>query len=170
MSDTCVDPGSDSDSDSDSDADCEGGWTDPSTGYTWEDPPNGGTVTWTQAGNYCDSLGGAWQLPNVDELRTIVAGCTASETGGACPVHDGSSSADGGEICWGCSADNGPDEEGCYWDPPLHGTCGSPSSYWTSSDDTGNTAYAWRIAFRIAEISTDSKGHDYLVRCVCIDD
>jgi len=115
-------------------ADCEcitySYWDDPATNLTWQDPQKDaytegdGGLTQPDAIRYCKELvlGGYndWRLPNIDELRTLVRGNTPAETGGECPVTEGSPRADmGNTACAPITEFGGPGIGGCYWLPEL---------------------------------------------------
>lgn len=110
-------------------------WTDATSGLTWQVPSAVREMSWDEALSYCASLyldGGGWRLPSIDELRSLVRGCPATEPGGACGVTD---------EClehWSCFADtpcNGCEDGGCNWDPALfyEGESHCNPSYWSSS-------------------------------------
>lgn len=50
------------------------------------------TVVYEEALEYCNNLTDCgfsdWHLPNIDELRTLIKNCPATETGGSCNVTD----------------------------------------------------------------------------------
>ena len=52
--------------------------------------PAGTECTFVEAHAYCDQLFLAafddWRVPAIDELRSLVRGCSATVTDGACPV------------------------------------------------------------------------------------
>lgn len=81
---------------------CVGGelttWTKHGSIY-WS--PVQSDIVWTRAYNRCADLGGV--MPTIDELRTLVKGCPATQTGGTCP--EGSlirRNQDGGMLIAGC--------------------------------------------------------------------
>lgn len=129
----------DADADSDGDADGSGdsgtggarivyscseeaGTCSASNGLVWE---------WTEvsldeidmyafssASNYCDELRlggyGDWRLPTFDELRTLVQGCPAMESRGACGISDAcvSPEACAAATCSYCAGGMGPEYDG----------------------------------------------------------
>ena len=93
-------------------------WTDPETGLQWELQTRHITEVYASFGleweEFCAELlldEGAWRTPTIDELRTLVRGCPATEPGGACNIAVGDCLADGcrNESCFGCPGEEGPD-------------------------------------------------------------
>ena len=112
-------------------------WNDPDTNLSWQDPQKDAYdyddigLQQPDALRYCEELvmGGYddWRLPDIDELRTLVRGNPAIETGGDCPVHEGSPRADMLDpACQPVPDYQGPGVGGCYWIPELTGTCDKP--------------------------------------------
>ena len=146
--------------------DCAGGKYDPVSDLCWEDPVNEDVYLeehW-DAVEYCWFLEkdghDDWRTPSIDEFRSLIRGCPATELGGACPSSD-VDPYEGvyDEICaWGCwDEDVEPTE--CYWDSSLSGSC-DPGIYWTVHDSLV-------VDFRIAAIYTGSSSSSGLnVRCV----
>ena len=150
---------------------CSGGWLDPSSGLCWQDPPVSPGVNWAAAMSYCDGLDlgghgpGSWHLPTISELRSIVRGCPATETGGSCGVTD--ACLDGSchsSACTGCTHLGGPGTGGCYWLASLGGTC---EWYWSSSSLAPSGFNAWGVGFGFSDVSNDSKtsAEPHGVRC-----
>ena len=149
---------------------CAGGWYDPTSGLCWEDPPLEEWTNWWDADTYCVGLSlggygpGSWRLPTINELRSLIRGCRATETGGACGVTEPCLDW----TCWsapcgGCPFFSGPGAGGCYWDAAFGGTCGW---YWSSSFYTRGAAYACFVGFHYGVVSTSVKENPYYVRCV----
>lgn len=163
-------------------------WTDPATGLTWQMPSAVREMNWQEAIDYCAGLyldGDGWRLPNIDELRTLVRGCPATEPRGSCGVTDSCLEL------WTCYADD-PDSStsscggcmdgGCNWDPALfyegETNCGpaylSSSTYHAIVPDTGEPTpddglYAWVLSYGGAFVSFHPKtgpGAATRVRCV----
>ncbi len=145
--------------------DADGTATDSASGLTWQvTPANGIIVAYSDAVSYCQSLtlaGGGWHLPTVSELRTLIRGCAATQTNGACGVRDTCPSAAGclSDACKGCNAGNGPDH-GFYGPVGLGGDSGW---YWTATDVAG-VGGKWVVDFDTGRIYT-SVGYGDLARC-----
>jgi len=142
-------------------------WTDPDTGFTWQEPPAQLSMDWSEAKQYCDGLavdGGGWHLPTVEELRTLIVGCPATETGGSCNVGGGDCLEQScrADSCVGCTFYAGPADGGCYWPDELQGNC---YSYWTSSAVEDKDSAAWHIGFFGAYISPGFISDGTHVRC-----
>ncbi len=154
----CSDDPSDSEF-NDTDETEYGEWCDPATSLCWQHPERYRAKErgfhWQNAMDYCQhfELSGDmdWRLPTIDELRTLVRGCPFTETGGGCPVKDGSTIDDfrveaGGvtpcmDDCFTETPD-GPGIDGCFWPDELGDSCkrvqsSSPKEYWSSSKVVG---------------------------------
>lgn len=148
---------------------CDGGvWEDTVSGHTWQNPAASEPYAWSEASQYCEGLtcGGYtdWQLPSIDELRSLIRGCANHETGGSCGVTDSCLSFPScQDNCEPCHAVSGPGPEGCYWDSDLLGSCWF---YWSSSAVEGRTGPAWLVIFDLGYVNYDFKGFDFGVRCV----
>ena len=129
-------------------------WTDPTSGLTWQNPPYDGWLNWASAVEYCNDLeldGGGWHLPTISELRTLIRGCPATETGGICNIED-----DGclNPLCWdvscgpGCLDGGGP-AGGCYWPDEMKGTC---HLYLSSSLVSDVDDKAWVVNFTAGSV------------------
>jgi hypothetical protein len=150
---------------------CEGDvCADADTGLTWE---NGSDVcadhpVFDDATNYCVTLerGGYtdWRMPTISELRTLVLGCTATESGGSCGVTDDCTETDACQdsSCVGCSGD-GP-TNGCYWEAGLVGDCNA--YYWSSTVVEQHPSDYWRVSYVAASIDSGGKYSSSCVRCV----
>jgi hypothetical protein len=162
------DGGSDSDTDTDSDFE----WCDETTSLCWQLGVK--QADWNEAIAHCDalSLGGHddWYLPSVDELRSLIRGCPATETDGECPIVDGSGNDEVVDECEGCIIAEGPQStKGCYWDDGMGEFCFFPEGdNWSSSQDVeySPSNRAWRIGFDEADIDSSLKTNLYNARCV----
>jgi hypothetical protein len=146
----------------------EGGtWYDPSSGLTWQNPPLDGTRIWSNAKSYCSGLtmdSGGWRLPTISELRSLIRGCTATQTGGSCGVTESCLSYGScrDSSCSGCLYNGGP-SEGCYWPDELEGPC---SWYWSSSAAVDPIDRAWYVDFVSGFVDLVRIGAGSHVRCV----
>jgi hypothetical protein len=109
-------------------------WTDPATKLTWQVPSAVTVMDWYEAVEYCDNLyveGDGWRLPSIDELRSLIRDCPATQAGGSCGVSDECLDM------WECLTDtcNGCEDGGCNWPPELfyEGESNCVTSYWSSS-------------------------------------
>jgi len=156
---------SDTDTDTDADTDTDTDFTcgtetcyDPATGLTWQKTPASESFTWNNAKSHCDELDLAgetdWRLSTISELRSLIRGCPANETGGSCGVTDEclTSSCRDAPVCGGCTASNGP-AAGCYWpSTDLAGSCNW--WYWSSSTVMDASGFAWIVYFGYGNISS----------------
>jgi hypothetical protein len=106
-----------------------------------------------------------WRLPTIDELRTLVRGCSATEPDGACPVTtsclDASCYVD---ACYGCKENGGPGSEGSWRVSELHGDY---MTSWTSSELPDVPDRAWTVGFGGGHVLPYPKLRgDLNVRCV----
>ena len=145
----------------------DGGSTN-SGNLTWQNPPAENSMTWQEAIDYCTNLtqdGGGWRLPTISELRSLIRGCEATQTGGSCGVTDDclSYSSCWSDTCSGCSYSDGP-ADGCYWPSDMQGPC---QYYWSSSSGEDDDDYAWNVGFSYGYVGSLSKGlSNGVVRCV----
>lgn len=149
-------------------------WKDPETGLEWENweapPPWAESgLTWAEANQYCAQLtldGGGWQLPTVDELRTLIRGCPGTETGGSCNVSTGD--------CLGwqcrntaCNGCNGPGpSNSLFWPPQLQGYQWYLHTCWSSTAVSDYQAEAWEVEFDWGRVQNLDKDQTISVRCV----
>lgn len=140
-------------------------WVDPYSGLQWQVTPTGGTRQWTYAKAHCTEFlldGGGWRVPSISEYRTLIRGCSATETDGSCNIDfDCLASSCWYYPCDGCLYLEGP-AGGCYWPPEIQGEC---SYYWSSSlvPESGG----WSVFFMYAAIiEKDDITTNMHVRCV----
>jgi hypothetical protein len=137
-----------------------GCWKDPGSNLGWETAPSSGAslLDWQSAVNHCQSATTAgysdWFLPEVEQLRSIIRGCAATETGGTCTV------VINGPSCPGCSGS--VPSNGCFWPAALAGTC---DMYWTATLAHSSFGYKWYIAFSNAYIDVMSTNMTLMARC-----
>jgi len=142
-------------------------WRDPKSGLTWQVTPTGGYMDWSTAKAHCAglNLGDSmdWRLPTIGELRFLIRGCPATQSGGRCNIKKGDclswSCWDGS--CRGCSNKGGPGK-GCYWPGEMQGEC---SWYWSSSV-SATDAIAWTVHFDNGSVFVTYSSNDRPVRCV----
>ena len=81
-----------------------GFWIDETSGLVWQDPPRdsvGTGVDFWAAADYCAGLGdGGWRLPDINELRSLIRGCPATELGGECAISDPECLDISNPACW----------------------------------------------------------------------
>ncbi len=144
-------------------------WTDPFAGLQWQRVAPEERMPLDVAATYCEENqaglpGLGWHVPSIDELRTLIVGCPASESGGACGVTEecldltGCWSAD----CWSCAIGEGP-ADGCYRDADLAGDCGATWSIDPVGDQGGR---AWFVNFQKGGVHHDLVTNASIVRCV----
>ena len=154
------------DSAGDDDA-AHGTWTDSSSGLIWQDPPSSNYMSMEDAKAYCDNLSldghDDWRLPTISELRSLIRGCDATSTDGACGLTDDCLFYScHNDPCSGCDILGGPGSGGAYW---PEGMTGKIKSYWSSSMVADNDFYAWTVYFVNGFIDY-YEGNDYYTRCV----
>ncbi len=145
-------------------------WTDPASGLTWQVLPPEGWMKKSAAADYCSSLtlGGQsdWRLPTIGELRSLIRGCPATESGGSCNVEAGDCLAIScrADSCTGCSGGSGP-ADGCYWPDNIQGEC---TWYWSSSPVGDDDDRAWGVHFYGGDVGHGDVVYDdgSVVRCV----
>ncbi len=165
-------------------------WCDPGMALCWQSPQkdafaktNTGLIV-AEAVNYCDTLALAgytdWRLPTISELRSIVDGNAATETGGACEVRAGTGTdINSNPVCHGGVPFAGPGSGGCYWKQGLAGNCdnpdpaaeGHPLETW-ASDRAVDDPEQW-VAYVAFETGAAGFNHSCSVadvRCVRDDD
>lgn len=129
-----------------------GTWEDPDTGLIWQNPSTEERMNWLSSRNFCNDLvldgHDDWRLPDVDEMRSLIRGCSATEFSldqedadldvpGVCRVRNGSgrnwadASGDPEVLpCNACRRDEPPPTGSpCHWPDDLDGAC---TGYYTS--------------------------------------
>jgi hypothetical protein len=144
-------------------------YVDPVTSLEWQHTPTGGNMDWESAVAHCQTLnldGAGWRLPSIDELRSLLRGCPATATGGACGTTDTCLSRDTcmTPACAGCEPGAGP-AAGCYWPEELGGSC--EPFYWSSSNLEEDPDGAWYVLYDMGHVCFRSKAFFYgPARCV----
>ncbi len=159
-----VEPETESDGDMEIPPDPENTWEDPAAGLEWQDALSPAVMAWDEAEDYCTGLAWAerddWFLPTIDELRTLVRGCTETQPGGYCAV-----STDCAELsCWAaldCLACSSSDT--CYWDSELADAC--ETAFWSATELSDDEYYAWVLSYRDAGLVNENKSSLRAVRC-----
>jgi hypothetical protein len=150
--------------------DAETVWTDSTSGLTWQDGETVGTTPsdFADAPTYCTGLTWngltGWRLPDVDELRSLLRGCTGTDTGGSCGVTDSclnSTCVTG--ACAGCSSLGGPAPGGAYWPAQI---TGSINYYWTASAEGDVSGNGWYVDFRDGAVAGLDGNNGGSLRCV----
>ncbi len=143
--------------------------TDPTTGLMWQNGPTVGTIgyVWADAKTYCTSLTWCgysdWRLPDIDALRSLIRGCTDTESGGACGVTDNCLDLRcRNAACAQCSG-SGPGPGGAFWPPEITGDI---SSYWSSSAVADANGYEWYVGFYFGIVYFAGVDVATSVRCV----
>jgi hypothetical protein len=145
-------------------------WKDSQSGLTWQATPPSVKLDRDGAQTYCKNLnlGGHtdWRIPSISELRTLVRGCPATQTGGPCNVTDHclnqrsfdaiTGCAD--SACDGCPRSGGPAAGGCYWPAQL----GGPSDivYWSSSQVADFGLSVWTVQFADGSVGRIDGGYE----------
>ncbi|MBI5487091.1 MAG: DUF1566 domain-containing protein [Deltaproteobacteria bacterium] len=152
---------------------CPGTWLDPATGYLWENPASDAALELDDALGDCRAFSrcgharGAWHLPTVNELRSLVRGCARTAEGGACAVTDLCADVScWSTVCIGCVLREGPGGGGCYWEPGVEDEASCGWWYWSSSAVAGAPSEAWTIYFDHALVEHRDATFRGWVRCV----
>lgn len=152
-------------------------WKDPSSGLTWQVSPSGDRMDLPEAQLHCQNLSLAghndWRLPTISELRSIIRGCSKTETRGSCGVTDNCLSIRCRKDCRECLNYEGPGSGGAYWPSELSGKV---NAYWSSSKIADRDKVWYVVGFVSGGILNGSisekasrafiKRHGIFVRCV----
>ena len=147
-------------------------WTDPTTNLTWQNPPGGSDISWDRLSAiwYCGELdfGGHtdWRLPSIDELRTLVRNCPATDAGGSCNIGKDGCMAWSccHDSCSGCASSVGTDDD-CFWPEELTGDC---TLLWSRSQDWDPEPdlRGWLVNFSEGSVYSEGSHYSHIVRCV----
>ena len=159
----------DDDDNNDNDDSPEHVWIDPDYGFMWQ-LTKIYMMDLHSAIDHCEQLVfmnyNDWRLPTINELRTLIRGCSKTITGGDCPVSESCNKVDecSDESCFGCGGEGGPGDEGCYWPYELSGYC---SFYWSSTTAESDDYDYWIVFFGQGSISPWVwYNDDFFARCV----
>jgi len=148
---------------------------DPNSDLKWQRVPAESYMSWPEAKDYCEFLDldgdKNWRLPTINELRTLIRGCSETEIGGQCNImtEDCLEQAceDEDISCGGCSGNEG-NANGCYWPDNMEGKCGS---YYSSTALLSNEYNIYSVDYYVASVSGYGRhySNDSLVRCVAFE-
>lgn len=164
------DPGDD-DNDDNVDPSDQEVWEDSATGLMWQKTDECCRNAW-QALSHCDYLSWAgysdWRLPTISELRSLIRGCSDTETGGDCGVVDECIEYScWNNLCGGCTSEAGPGPGGQYIVNELEG---EGDKYWSISEASLNAYYYtyhyWYVNFDFGRVDYYWANYEYYVRCV----
>ncbi len=151
-------------------------WHDSNSNLCWQSRPWETMAGYQEGCDYCNNLtlGGRedWKAPTITQLRTLIRDCPVTETGGACAVKVGSSfSDDWTSDCMGCNPNEGPSDEGWYWDPglaplPVDAANFTYQRFWSTSQLS--SIEAWTVHFGTAEVNYTSSADNIYTRCVIL--
>jgi len=138
---------------------------DPNTGTTWS-KKNLGLTTYDAAESFCENLteGGYsdWKLPDIDQLRSLIQNCSATEAGSpSCKIS----------LENNCISSFSECPCGQYCDLDSSGTYSKfgDTAYFWSSTETATTNIYWVINFYSAAFVNNDKesgSNEYGARCV----
>ena len=154
-------------------------WSDSATGLMWEVSPTDSPLTCSEAIDHCGGLllgnQSGWRLPTIDELRSLVCGCSGTAAEGACALTEECSTytepSEPGCLvdCEGCTSSEGPGRGGCYWDAELRGECAEETGLYVSSTSADTEEGAcWGIDFNTGAVNAATS--DSRARCVLSSD
>lgn len=125
--------------------------------------------TWADADTLCNAAStdgfDDWRLPDISELRSTIAGCTAALTCGVIDtcIDSTCSNAD----CNGCANNAGSGPQGLYLAPDIWTYTGDANGrFWSASTVPDKVDSNWFIRFSNASVAYNWNGNEYLVRCV----
>ena len=136
---------------------------DAETDFMWS-AKSTSEMTWDEAKSYCEALGEGnydnWRFPTIDELRSLIDGCSNTKSGGKCKV----------------SATNGCLSSKDCWDSSCN-SCGQTNAatiskfgdsdiFWSSSVRSDRDDSAWYVDFSDGKVHNEVKSNSYYVRCV----
>ena len=122
-------------------------------------------IFWRKAFEYCENLEKNghtdWRLPNIDELRTIIKNCPATESGGMCKVSEEKDCLS--EECReSCSCEMKEDNGGYY------SRLGDSLALWSNTPDPASSDNALVVDFKSAGVDSWSKTENFTHRIRCV--
>ena len=132
-------------------------------------------LEWHDAVLYCknlDELGYSdWELPNVDELRTLIQNSPDTETGGICGMTDEcvqqwKSESDLNHPADSCGKEYCRSHEYCSRIHDAYSKLDDNIILWSSTATAGKDGYALWIEFCSAGIVVGVKSYEHQVRCM----
>jgi Protein of unknown function (DUF1566) len=158
----------------------EATWIDTATGLKWQ-TQHTGEADWQTANANCEALEldghDNWRLPTIDELRSLVRGCSLTEPGGACGVTDSCNNQDTCETdsCNGYLSLEGPSAKGFYMPDVFPINCepddGLVCAHWWSLTEVEwyvpeDDPYRWFMDFLHAGLGNDQELNEQSYHCV----
>ena len=112
-------------------------------------------MTYNEAVDYCKERGG--RLPTINELRTLIRNCPATETGGECAVTNSCAEREcWSDVCYEC----------VFADDGRYSVFGSIGGFWSSTTCIDYASFAWIVHFSNGYVGLNVKTDDIYVRCV----
>jgi hypothetical protein len=150
-------------------------WYDSTSNLSWQVTPST-YMDWQSAVDYCEGLTlcgrDSWRLPTISELRSLIRGCAATQTGGNCGATDScyNYSCAAPYTCNGCTEGAGP-AAGYYWPAEIKGVreIERGGGEWSSSSfhlTENNTDDAWIVNFGSGIIAYGERTIKEDARCV----
>lgn len=132
-------------------------------GYMWSAISKTNHI-WYAAGSYCENLDelgySDWRLPELNELRVLITGCSYTAIGGECNFSDSCLEQEWEDESLYCAANNC----GCIYDGNSFSKLGDMEDLWTATPR--KQGQAWHINFSEARIRADETDLYKKVRCL----
>jgi hypothetical protein len=123
--------------------------TDTETGISWQAYTTG-LQSWSEAKAFCEGLGSApvdkWRMPTIEELRSLVFGCSTTAAGGVCPIATGCGVGCMVQPCEGCGAFSGPGPGNSYLGAAFFENTGGSWSTATFDSNGDDMAFVLNVA------------------------
>jgi hypothetical protein len=136
--------------------------------FMWQ-KTNSEEMSVSSAKTYCNNLTidgfKSWGLPDISMLKSIVSGCTDSETCGVVDTCTESTCATAD--CDGCANGAGSGPQGLYLAPDIWTYTGDANGrFWSSSSTPDKADSYWFVRFSNGSVTFNWDGSEYLVKCV----